>query len=51
MTPHWVFVSQPHLAPSSKLSSTESQRQDHLTSQFLLKAPWQLPRWIPSGTK
>lgn len=41
----------PHLAPNSKLLSTQSLRQDHLTSQLLLKTSWQLPGWKPSGTK
>lgn len=39
MTPPWVFLSQPHLAPSSKLSSTQSQRQDHLTPRSFSKHP------------
>lgn len=41
----------PHLAPNSKLLSTQSLKQDHLTSPLLLKTSWQLPGWKPSGTK
>lgn len=43
--------SHPHLALNSKISSTQSLRQDHLTFQLLLKTSWQLPGWKPSGTK